>query len=83
MSEDRGLTLGSELNTRVLAGGLVLAGIGGVLAFTGFTVTAVAVLTATRRWINNRDVPPSEVVRHKWEQARSATAAGASAWKSG
>lgn len=83
MSEDQGLTLSSELNSRVLVGGLVLAGVGGVLAFTGFTVTAVAVLSATRRWLSHRDVPPSEVVRHKWEQARSATAAGANAWKSG
>ena len=37
----------------------------------------------TRRWINEMEVPPSELARLKWVQARAAYTAGASAWQNG
>ena len=40
-------------------------------------------LSATRRWIGEMEVPPSELAKIKWTQARSAAAAGAAAWKNG
>jgi len=40
-------------------------------------------LTATRRWINEMEVPPSELARIKWTQAKAAMSAGAQAWQDG
>jgi len=38
---------------------------------------------ATRQWVREMEVPPSEVAKAKWAQARAAASAGASAWRSG
>jgi hypothetical protein len=40
-------------------------------------------LSATRQWIQEMEVPPSELAKIKWTQARSAAAAGAAAWQNG
>jgi len=62
-------------------GGLIVAG--GVLMLAGVLVGAVHVLLATRQWVREMDVPPSEVARLKLAQAKAAAAAGASAWQNG
>jgi hypothetical protein len=65
----------------VTGGGLVVAG--GLLMMAGVLVGAVHVFLATRQWVREMDVPPSEAARLKLAQAKAAAAAGASAWQNG
>ena len=74
---------GIQLNRRLVLGGGVLIGIGGLLGFTGVLLLSSAVVSATRRWVDQLDQPPSELAKRKWRQARAATTAGARAWRSG
>jgi hypothetical protein len=60
-----------------------MVGAGTLIALTGLAIGAGYVLSATRQWINEMEVPPSELARLKWTQARSAMAAGATAWQNG
>jgi hypothetical protein len=62
-------------------GGLVVAG--GLLMLAGVIVGSVHVLLATRQWVREMDVPPSEAARMKLAQAKAAAQAGASAWQDG
>jgi|HubBroStandDraft_2_1064218.scaffolds.fasta_scaffold661629_1 hypothetical protein len=62
-------------------GGLIVAG--GILVLAGVLVGGVHVIMATRQWIREMDVPPSEAARLKLAQAKAAAAAGASAWQDG
>ena len=52
-------------------------------ALAGLAIGGAHLVTATRRWINEMEVPPSEQARLKWAQARAAYTAGASAWQNG
>jgi hypothetical protein len=61
------------------AGG-VLIGIGSLICLAGVAVAGSALLRGARRWTDAREVPPQEVARKKWHQARSAAQAGVSAW---
>jgi hypothetical protein len=36
---------------------------------------------ATRRWVNDMDVPVSQLAKAKYGQARAAMSAGAQAWQ--
>jgi hypothetical protein len=74
---------GIQVNRRLLVGGGVLVGIGGLLGFTGMVLVGSALLSATRQWINQLERPPSEIARRKWQQARAAASAGAEAWRNG
>jgi hypothetical protein len=74
---------GIRLNRRLVVGGGVLLGTGGLLAFTGVLLLSSAVVAATRQWVNQLEQPPSELAKLKWRQARAATTAGAKAWRSG
>ena len=38
-------------------------------------------ISATRQWFRELEVPPSEVVKQKLSQTKAATTAGASAWQ--
>jgi hypothetical protein len=49
----------------------------------GLVVGGSHLLAATRRWVQEMDVPPSEVAKLKWAQARTAAAAGTAAWRNG
>jgi hypothetical protein len=67
----------------MLITGGALIGVGALLALAGMAVGGTHVVAATRRWINEMEVPPSELAKIKWAQARTAAAAGASAWQNG
>jgi hypothetical protein len=70
-----------ELKARPLISGAVLIGIGGMAALAGLIVGGTHVFAATRKWVREMEVPPSEVAKAKWAQARAAASAGASAWR--
>ncbi|HEY7146602.1 MAG TPA: hypothetical protein VH637_20370 [Streptosporangiaceae bacterium] len=72
-----------QLRSGSLILGAALIGSSCVLGLTGLTICATTVIAATRKWIRQMDVPPSELARLKWAQAKAATAAGASAWHDG
>jgi hypothetical protein len=61
--------------------GAALIGAGGMIALIGVIVSGTAITMAWRNWLRDLDVPPSEVVRHKWDQTKAATAAGTAAWQ--
>jgi hypothetical protein len=70
-----------QLNKSLLVGGGVLLGLGGLLGATGFALVSAAFIAATREWVNQLEQPPTEIARRRWQQARSAAAAGAAAWR--
>ena len=72
-----------ELRTGPLIAGAALIGGGSLIVLAGLAVAGSHLLLATRRWVQQMDVPPSEQARIKWSQAKSAAAAGAAAWQNG
>jgi hypothetical protein len=72
-----------EFRTGPLITGAVLVGAGTMVALVGLAVGGSHLLAATRRWIQAMEVPPSEVARLKWVQARTAAVAGSAAWRNG
>ncbi len=70
-----------QLNRNLLVGGGVLVALGGLLGFTGMALVSSALISATRRWIDHLEQPPSEIARRRWEQTKAAAAAGAAAWR--
>ena len=61
----------------------VLVGVGTFIALTGLALGGSHLASATRRWIREMEVPPSELARLKYAQAKAAVAAGSSAWQNG
>ena len=72
-----------QLNRSLLVGGGVLVALGGLLGFTGMALVTSALISATRRWMDHLERPPSEIARRRWEQAKAAASAGAAAWRNG
>jgi hypothetical protein len=72
-----------ELRSGPLITGAVLAGTGFMLVLAGLAVGGGHLFAATRRWVDQMEVPPSQLARQQWARARSAAAAGASAWQNG
>jgi hypothetical protein len=70
-----------QFNSTPIIVGAVLIGVGGMIGLGGFVVSGTAMMSATRRWFRELEVPPSEVVKQKLGQTKAATAAGASAWQ--
>ena len=72
-----------EFRTGPLITGGALAVAGAMVALAGLVVGGSHLFSATRKWIQAMEVPPSEVARLKWVQARTAAAAGTAAWRNG
>jgi hypothetical protein len=66
----------------LITGGALIAA-GALIALAGMAVGGSHVVGATRRWIREMEVPPGELAKIKWAQARTAAAAGAAAWQNG
>lgn len=74
---------GFQVSTTPLLSGAALMGIGAVLGVAGLVLSGSALAIGVRRWVQQMDVPPAELARAKWAQAKAATSAGASAWQNG
>jgi hypothetical protein len=83
MSNGESPANGPQFRTAPLVVSAVLVGAGTLIALAGLAVGAAHVASATRQWIDEMEVPPSEQARQKWAQARTAMAAGAAAWQNG
>jgi len=70
-----------QLNSKLLMSGAVLAGLGSVLGLAGVAVCAAALTDVARQWVNQQEVPPTELARQQLAKAKAATAAGASTWR--
>jgi hypothetical protein len=72
-----------ELRSGPLIVGGVLVGTGFMLVLAGMAVGGAHVVAATRQWISEMEVPPSERARQQWTRAKAAARAGASSWQNG
>jgi len=67
--------------------GAGLVGVGGLIALAGLAVGGFHLLGAIRRWVEEMEVPPSQLAKIKLAQAKAAAvagaAAGAGAWQNG
>jgi hypothetical protein len=73
-------TSGFQINTTPMILGAVLIGAGSLIGLTGLIIGGTAMVSATRQWLGELEVPPTEVVKHKLGATKAATMAGASAW---
>ena len=83
MSNGENRRNGPQFRTASLITSAAMVGGGTLIALTGLAVGGGHLLSTTRQWINEMEVPPSEVARLKWTQARAAMAAGTAAWQNG
>jgi hypothetical protein len=83
MSSVENRITGPQFKTAPLLTGAAMVGAGTLLVLIGMAVGGGHLLAATRKWIDEMEVPPSEVARQKWTQAKAAMAAGAAAWQNG
>jgi hypothetical protein len=70
-----------QVRSGPLVAGGILTGIGAVVAMAGVTVAGTHVVAATRAWIKELETPPGQLARLRWEQAKTAAAAGAATWR--
>jgi hypothetical protein len=66
----------------LIVGG-ILAGTGAMLMLAGVAIGSAHLFAATRQWISEMEVPPSERIKQQWTRAKAAAAAGSSAWQDG
>ena len=72
-----------EFRTGPMVTSAALVGAGTLIALAGLALGGSHMLSATRQWVREMEVPPRELARIKWAQARTAAAAGAAAWQNG
>lgn len=70
-----------EVRSGPLMVGGILIGVGAVIAMAGMAVAGTHLVTAIRAWMKDLETPPDQLARLRWEQAKSAWAAGASNWQ--
>lgn len=76
-------TSGPQVRPAPLVTGGALIAAGGVIALAGCIIGGVHLFAATRQWIREMEVPPSEIAKLKLAQAKAAASAGADAWQNG
>ena len=52
-----------QVHGGMLITGAVLAGVGSLLGLAGLAISGAALASATRRWVNSKDTPPSELAK--------------------
>jgi hypothetical protein len=71
---------GFQINTTQAMTGGVLIAAGSLIGIAGAIIGGHAMVMAASRWFGELEVPPTEVVKHKWNQTKAATHAGTQAW---
>jgi len=72
-----------QVRSAPLVTGGTLVAVGGLIALAGVIVGGMHLIAATRQWIAEMEVPPSELAKIKWAQAKAAASAGVGAWQNG
>jgi hypothetical protein len=80
MTDTQSLTR-RQMGSRLLITGAALTGAAAALGLAGLTLAAVAVVTVARNRVVRMEVPPTELAKRQWRQARAAVNAGTSAWQ--
>jgi hypothetical protein len=70
-----------ELQSGPLIASGILIGVGAIVALAGAAVAGVHIAAATRAWMKDLETPPGQLAMLKWEQAKTAAAAGAASWQ--
>ena len=83
MSNGENRSSGPQFQTAPLIVSAAMVGVGTMIVLVGLAVGGGHLLSVTRRWVNEMEVPPSELARIKWTQAKAAMSAGAQAWQDG
>ena len=83
MSNGENRSSGPQFQAAPLIVSAAMVGGGTMIVLVGLAVGGGHLLSATRRWVNEMEVPPSELARIKWTQAKAAMSAGAQAWQDG
>jgi hypothetical protein len=83
MTDDQSASSGLRVSSRTMLVGGALMGAGAVIGLAGFAISGSALIAAMRRWAREMEEPPADLAKRKWEQAKAATTAGASAWHGG
>jgi hypothetical protein len=78
---DRNPARGPQLRSGPMITSAGLVGAGALLVLGGFAVGGSHVVAAIRRWAAEMEVPPSELARQRWAQAKAAASAGTDAWQ--
>jgi hypothetical protein len=83
MNNDAKGSTGPQFRSAPLITSAVLVGVGTFVIFAGLAVGGSHLLSATRQWVREMEVPPSELAKLKYAQARAAVTAGTAAWQNG
>jgi hypothetical protein len=70
---------GLTLDARAVKRGAWVFGIGSVVSMVGLAMAGNALAAAARQYVQQMEVPPKELARRGWHQARHAATAGATA----
>jgi hypothetical protein len=81
MSNNANGSGGPQFRTAYLIVSAAMVGGGTMIALAGLAVGAGHMMSSTRRWVNDMDVPVSQLAKNKLSQARTAMSAGAQAWQ--
>jgi hypothetical protein len=81
MSDRRTDPSWEDLDHGLLIGAVVLLGVGALAGLGGSLLAAAAAVKAARSWTQRAELPPADLARLKWAQARAAAGAGAGAWR--
>jgi hypothetical protein len=72
---------GPQFRTATLITSAAMVGGGSIIALAGLALGAGHMMRSTRRWVDEMDVPVSQLAKAKFGQARAAMSAGAQAWQ--
>jgi hypothetical protein len=83
MSNGESRSSGPQFQAAPLITSAVMVGAGTLIVLAGLAIGGGHLVSATRRWVAEMEVAPSELARLKWTQAKAAMSAGAQAWQNG
>ena len=83
MTDGENGSSGPQFRAGPLITGAALVGAGTLIALAGLAVGGSHLISATRRWVTDMEVPPNELAKLKLAQAKAAAAAATAAWQNG